>query len=128
MSSNAVTPIVYQLQQGLQQVDFRSLVDGFDLKSLVSGLDIKTFSWIALIVVALIFLYEWWTKSYGYDASSLAVSAADYWQGNRDQFTYDPYVRGSRSLEPLTEVLDALANAVKKWESSQENDVRNRSS
>ncbi|XP_066976874.1 uncharacterized protein [Macrobrachium rosenbergii] len=128
MSSNAVAPIINQLQQSLQHVDFRSLADGLDLKSLVTGLDVKTVSWLALIVVALIFIYEWWTKSYGYDASSLALSAADYWQDNRDQFTYDPYGRGSRSLEPLTDVLDALADAVKKWESTQGKSVKNRSS
>ncbi|XP_066976872.1 uncharacterized protein [Macrobrachium rosenbergii] len=128
MASNSLAPLLYQgLQQGLKHVDLRNLTDGLDLRSFVTGLDVKTVSWVALIVVALIFIYDLWKKSSGHDATALAVSAADYWQDNRDQFTYDPYYRGSRSLEPLTEVLDALADAVKKWESTQQDTVRNRS-
>ncbi|XP_068226368.1 uncharacterized protein [Palaemon carinicauda] len=128
MSSNSLAPLLFQgLQQGLQHVDLRSLTSGFDLKSLFTGLDVKTVSWLALIIVALIVIYDFWKKSTGYDTSALAVSAADYWQDNRDQFTYDPYYRGSRSLEPLTEVLDALADAVKKWESTPDEGVTNRS-
>ncbi|XP_068226371.1 uncharacterized protein [Palaemon carinicauda] len=115
MASSALIPIAYQLLQGLQNVDVRSYTQGFDLQHFIHNIDLKTVSWIALVVVGIIFIFDLFTKSSGYTAKSLAISAADAWQENKNQITYGINTR-ARSLEPLTEVLDALAEAVKKWE------------
>ncbi|XP_064113544.1 uncharacterized protein LOC135220192 isoform X1 [Macrobrachium nipponense] len=127
MAASALVPVAYHLFQGLQGVDLRSYTEGFDLQHFIHNIDLKTVSWIALVVVGIVFLYDLFTKSSGYNAKSLAVAAADTWQENKNQITYGITARGSRSLEPLTEVLDALAEAVKKWEEPGSNVLEERS-
>ncbi|XP_042869174.1 uncharacterized protein LOC122251350 [Penaeus japonicus] len=127
MAAHAVAPIVYQLQQGLRNVDLRSLVNSFDLKGLVNKLDIQTVGLVALVVVAAVFLFELFSKSYAPYGRSLLSSAAHAWDDG-DQWNLKESARGSRSLEPVTKVLDALAEAVKKWEAQEEGAVRHRAS
>ncbi|XP_027229891.2 uncharacterized protein [Penaeus vannamei] len=127
MAAHAVAPFVYQLQQGLRNVDLRSLVNSFDLKGLVNKLDIQTVGLVAVVAVAAVFLLDLFTKSYAPFGRSLVSSAAHAWD-RADQWGLSGGVRGSRSLEPMTKVLDALAEAVKKWEAQEEGVVRHRAS
>ncbi|XP_066976868.1 uncharacterized protein [Macrobrachium rosenbergii] len=124
MAFTAVSPFVHHLQEGLRNFDLSSWMRSFDLANSVKDLDLKTFGWLALIVVAAIFVADLFTKSYFPLGRSLAVSAADAWQKNRHEINFDKYGRDSRSLEPVTEVLDALAVAVMKWERSHATIVR----
>ncbi|XP_068226365.1 uncharacterized protein [Palaemon carinicauda] len=131
MASNVFTvaPVVYDLQQGIQNgFDFSSWMRNFDLSSWmqnfnladsIKDFDLKTFGWLALVVVAIIFIADLFTKPFSPFGRSLVVSAADTWQKNRPEITFDKFGRDSRSLEPITEVLDALADAVMKWEESE---------
>ncbi|XP_069975996.1 uncharacterized protein [Penaeus vannamei] len=127
IAAHAVAPFVYQLQQGLRNVDLRSLVNSFDLKGLVNKLDIQTVGLVAVVAVAAVFLLDLFTKSYAPFGRSLVSSAAHAWD-KADQWGLSGSVRGSRSLEPVTKVLDALAEAVKKWEAQEEGVVRHRAS
>ncbi|XP_045615614.1 uncharacterized protein [Procambarus clarkii] len=116
MPTSALAPFMYQLQEGLRNVD---------LKHWVSQLDFKTAGVLALIVVGIVLLLNLVTKSYLPYGRSLLSSAAHAWD-SRDQLGLGPALRGSRSLEPFTNVLDALAEAVKKWEEPEDSAVRNR--
>ncbi|XP_068226363.1 uncharacterized protein [Palaemon carinicauda] len=118
MASTAVSPFVY-FQEGLKNFDLGSWMQNFNLADSIKDFDLKTFGWLALVVVAIIFIADLFTKPFSPFGRSLAVSAADAWQKNRPQIT-DKFGRDSRSLEPVTEVLDALADAVLKWETSEE--------
>ncbi|XP_068226362.1 uncharacterized protein [Palaemon carinicauda] len=119
MASTAVSPFVYQLQEGLKNFDLGSWMQNFNLADSIKDFDLKTFGWLALVVVAIIFIADLFSKPFSPFGRSLVVSAADTWQKNRLEIT-DKFGRDSRSLEPVTEVLDALADAVKKWEKSEE--------
>ncbi|XP_047491733.1 uncharacterized protein LOC125040967 isoform X2 [Penaeus chinensis] len=127
MAANAIAPIVYQLQEGLRNVDLRSFVNSFDLKGLVNKLDFQTVGLVALVAVAAVFLLDLFTKSYAPFGRSLVSSAAHAWD-YADQWGLSESVRGSRSLEPVTKVLDALAEGVKQWEAQEEGLVRHRAS
>ncbi|XP_066976869.1 uncharacterized protein [Macrobrachium rosenbergii] len=118
--ATTVSPILYDLQEGLKNFDLTNWTRNFDVANFFKGLDLKTFGWLALAVVAVILVVDFFTKSYGPFGRSLAVTAADVWQRNRQHIHFDKYGRDSRSLEPVTEVLDALADAVKKWEKTEE--------
>ncbi|XP_064113549.1 uncharacterized protein LOC135220197 [Macrobrachium nipponense] len=124
MSSTAVSSLGYYLQEGLRNFDLSNWMRNFDLANTFKDFDLKTFGWLALVVVAVIFIADLFTKPFFPLGRSLAVSAADAWQKNRHQITFDKFGRDSRSLEPVTEVLDALADAVKKWEQSEETILR----
>ncbi|XP_037792779.1 uncharacterized protein LOC119588145 [Penaeus monodon] len=100
MAANAVAPIVYQLQEGLRNVDLRSLVNSFDLKGLVNKLDIQTLGLVALVAVAAVFLLDLFTKSYTPFGRSLVSSAAHAWD-NADQWGLSESVRGSDSVTIL---------------------------
>nr|XP_045615362.1 uncharacterized protein LOC123768709 [Procambarus clarkii]XP_045615363.1 uncharacterized protein LOC123768709 [Procambarus clarkii] len=115
MAANALAPFMYQLQESL---------NNFDLKNWVSQLDFKTAGVLAVVVVGVLFLFNLFAKpSFPFRRSLL--TAANAWE-NRDQLGFGPALRGSRSLEPLTNVLDALAEAVKKWEVPEDSALRNR--
>ncbi|XP_071530501.1 uncharacterized protein [Panulirus ornatus] len=116
MPTNALAPAMYQLQESLSS---------FDLKHWIANLDFKTVGVLALVVVGVLFLFNLLTKSYAPYGRSLLYSAANAWD-NRDQLGLNDVGRGSRSLEPLMNVLDSLAEAVKKWEESEANTVKNR--
>ncbi|XP_066976866.1 uncharacterized protein [Macrobrachium rosenbergii] len=123
MASTAVSSLGYYLQEGLRNFDLSNWMRNFDLASSIKDLDLKTFGWLALIAVVVIFVADFFTKPFFPFRRSLAVSAADAWQRSRQQITFDKFGRDSRSLEPVTEVLDALADAVKKWEQSEETNL-----
>ncbi|KAG7156268.1 uncharacterized protein LOC121853869 [Homarus americanus] len=116
MPTSALAPVMYQLQESF---------NNFDLKHWVSQLDFKTVGLLAVVVVGVIFFLDLFTKSYAPYGRSLLVSAAQTWD-NRDQLGLNDAVRGSRSLEPLSNVLDALAEAVLKWEEPEASAVKNR--
>ncbi|XP_066976863.1 uncharacterized protein [Macrobrachium rosenbergii] len=120
MSSNAVSPIIYDLQQSLGDFSLRHYAQGYNLQHLIKNLDFKVIGWLALATVAAIFLIDLFNRSYPNYARSLAFTAADFWENNKVHLGFANDGRGSRSLEPLTEVLDALASSVKKWEKPQE--------
>ncbi|MPC29487.1 uncharacterized protein LOC123508764 [Portunus trituberculatus] len=105
MASSALAPIVQTLQESLRSSDVRSWI---------SGLDLKTGGLVILVVVAVLFLLDFFTKSYAPYGRSWVATAANAWLEKDPLQPIDSY-RGSRSLEPLTEVLDALAAAAIKW-------------
>ncbi|KAG7156265.1 uncharacterized protein LOC121853885 [Homarus americanus] len=116
MAVNALAPVMYQLQESLRSVD---------LAHWVSQLDFKTVGLLAVVVVGVVFLVNLFTKSYSPYGRSLLSSAAHAWD-NRDQLGLTDVLSGSRSLEPLSNVLDALADAVMKWEEPEVSTIRNR--
>ncbi|XP_042204217.1 uncharacterized protein LOC121853898 [Homarus americanus] len=116
MAANALAPAMYQLQESLRSVD---------LAHWVSQLDFKTVGLLAVVVVGVVFLLDLFTKSYTPYGRSLLSSAAHAWD-DKDQLGLKDAVRGSRSLEPLSNVLDALAEAVMKWEEPEDSTFRNR--
>ncbi|XP_066976865.1 uncharacterized protein [Macrobrachium rosenbergii] len=127
MAYTTVSPLVHHLQEGLKNFDLTNWTRSFDLANSIKDLDLKTFGLLGLVVVAVIFIADLITKSYGPFGKSLAFSAADAWQRNRQNVRFDKFGRENRSLEPVTEVLDALADAVKKWEQSERNGAQDRS-
>ncbi|XP_042204227.1 uncharacterized protein LOC121853900 [Homarus americanus] len=116
MAVNALAPIMYQLQESLRSVD---------LAHWVSQLDFKTVGFLAVVVVGVVFLVNLFTKSYAPYGRSLLSSAAHAWD-SRDHLGLTGVLSGSRSLEPLSNVLDALADAVMKWEEPEVSTIRNR--
>ncbi|KAG7156267.1 uncharacterized protein LOC121853888 [Homarus americanus] len=116
MAINALAPVMYQLQESLRSVD---------LKHWVSQLDFKTVGLLAVVVVGVVFLLDLFTKSYAPYGRSLLSTAAHAWD-NKDQLGFTGAIRGSRSLEPLSNVLDALAEAVVKWEEPEGSAARSR--
>ncbi|XP_045615616.1 uncharacterized protein [Procambarus clarkii] len=116
MAANALAPFMYQLQESL---------NNFDLKNWVSQLDFKTAGVLAVVVVGALLLLNLFGKPFSPFGRSLLTSAANAWE-NRDQLGFGPALRGSRSLEPVTQVLDALAEAVRKWEEPEDSAVRTR--
>ncbi|XP_063840015.1 uncharacterized protein LOC135088883 [Scylla paramamosain] len=116
MASSALAPLVQTLQESLRSSDVRSWI---------SGLDLKTGGLIILVVVAVLFLLDFFTKSYAPYGRSWVATAANAWL-ERDPLQPIDSFRGSRSLEPLTEVLDALATAAVKWGDAETPAVKSR--
>ncbi|XP_050692918.1 uncharacterized protein LOC126983830 [Eriocheir sinensis] len=110
MPSSALIPIMNTLQESLRSTDLRSWI---------SGLDLKTGGLIVLVVVAAILLLDLFTKSYAPYGRSVVASAAQAWLDRDPAYPVDS-LRGSRSLEPMTEILDALALAATKWGDAEE--------
>nr|XP_027219233.1 uncharacterized protein LOC113811650 [Penaeus vannamei]XP_027219236.1 uncharacterized protein LOC113811653 [Penaeus vannamei] len=116
----------------MYQVDETLRTFGFDIKSLVKSLDLQTFGLLTLLVVGAVFLFDF--LSYGYasytgDAAghtsygrSLVTTAAKVWD-QRDQLGLNPYVRGGRGLDSMTQILDDIADAILKYEGLEDNVV-----
>ncbi|XP_066976871.1 uncharacterized protein [Macrobrachium rosenbergii] len=128
MASNIISPFGLQLEDSVGDFDLRSWMENFDLQKFVKDLDLKTFAFLSLIVIAIIFLADLVPKTFSPFGRSLAVSAADVWQRNRDLVALDASGRAGRTLEPVIEVLDSLAEAARKWEEPQEKVTTHRSS
>ncbi|XP_071530500.1 uncharacterized protein [Panulirus ornatus] len=117
--------LMYQVDQSLRTL-------GFDLKSLVKSFDLQTVGLLTLLVVVGIFLFDF--LNYGYSSyygdtstytsygRSLVTTAAKIWD-QRDELGVNPYVRGGRGLDSMTQILDSLADAVLKYEEYESNDV-----
>lgn len=92
----AASTLMYQVDQSLRTL-------GFDLKSLVKSFDIQTVGLLTLLVVAGIFLFDFFnygyssyygdTSSYTSYGRSLVTTAAKVWD-QRDHLGLNPYVRG----------------------------------
>ncbi|KAK7086637.1 hypothetical protein SK128_020708 [Halocaridina rubra] len=122
MTFNALAPFVYKIQEGINQFDLRSWLQTGEVERFFSTIDYKTIGWMAVASLAIIFVLNFFTRSIVPFGRNFAVSAADAWQRNRDVLTFDKSGRSSRTLEmeSLVEVLDSLADAVKKWEGRQD--------
>ncbi|XP_068226360.1 uncharacterized protein [Palaemon carinicauda] len=116
MTSNSVSPIFYGQQDTPDDFSLRHYATGYNLQHIIKNLDFKVIGWLALLTVAAIFLIDLFNRSYPSYARSMAFTAANFWENNKVQLGFGHDGRGSRSLEPLAEVLDALASSVKKWE------------
>ncbi|KAK4311388.1 hypothetical protein Pmani_017112 [Petrolisthes manimaculis] len=125
MSSYALAPLVYQLQQGLNNFDLRQFASRVDLSRLVNQFDIKTVGFVAVAIISVLLILQLFGKSYVGPARNLVASAAHAWQDSRD-LPYDHPARASRNLESVNHVLDALADAAIKWEESNTNEVTHR--
>ncbi|XP_068226367.1 uncharacterized protein [Palaemon carinicauda] len=126
--SSSILSFGNPLEKGFgKNFDLKTFVENFEVKDLVKDLDLKTFAFLSFLVIVLIFLKDLVPKSFGPYGRSLAVSAADTWQRNRDLMAFDVVGRNGRSLEPAIEVLDSLAEAVKKWEEPGEKVTTHRS-
>ncbi|XP_053634215.1 uncharacterized protein [Cherax quadricarinatus] len=116
----------------MQQVDQSLRTFGFDLKSLVKALDLQTIGILTLVVVLAIVLYD--IISYNYSSyhgdlssyssygRSLVTTAAKVWD-QREELGLNPYVRGGRGLDEMTRILDAVADAILKYEDTEVNKV-----
>ncbi|KAG7156269.1 uncharacterized protein LOC121853794 [Homarus americanus] len=132
MPSTVVTSTLPAATAVMHQVDESLRTLGFDLKSLVKAFDLQTVGLLTLVVVVGIFLFD--LLNYGYssyqdDSStytsygrSLVTTAARVWD-HREQLGLNPYVRGGRGLDSMTQILDSLADAVLKYEDLETNDV-----
>ncbi|XP_042869180.1 uncharacterized protein LOC122251360 [Penaeus japonicus] len=124
MASNALAPVMYQLQESIRNFDIRSFVNN-DLGNWLGKLDFKTVGLVALAALVVLFVLDLFTKSPTPFGRSLVSSAAHAWD-SAGQMGLSQSLRGSRSLEPVATVLDALAEAVKKWEAPEDSVVRHR--
>ncbi|XP_064113555.1 uncharacterized protein LOC135220206 [Macrobrachium nipponense] len=115
MASVASAADTQNLQDSVRSADFGRFVHNFNLLDFFSNFDYQIISWLGLAAVILVYLFGLSTRSFAPYGRSLALTAADLWE-NRDQHGFPSTGRGSRSMEPLIDVLDSLAVAVKKWE------------
>ncbi|XP_066976862.1 uncharacterized protein [Macrobrachium rosenbergii] len=113
MITTTLSPLVSGLQESIKDVDLRSFTPPFDLLSL----NVKTVSWLALATIALLYLFSVFGKYLVPVGRSLAVNTAEAWENN--VLGLNEIGRSSPSLQPYSEILDALARAVKKWEDPQ---------
>ncbi|XP_037792972.1 uncharacterized protein LOC119588361 [Penaeus monodon] len=124
MASNALAPVIYQLQESLRNVDLRNFINT-DLSNWLDKVDFKTVGLVALAALVVLLVLDFFTKSPTPFGRSLVSSVANIWD-SADQTGLSQSLRGSRSLEPVATVLDALAKEVKKWETPEDSAVRHR--
>ncbi|XP_018019513.1 uncharacterized protein LOC108675968 [Hyalella azteca] len=117
---------LHQADNIMTNVDSALRTVGYDLPSLIKSIDFKTIGLVtgAIILGLLLFdvISQWLGKSLDNDYSSyssygrsLAVGAAKVWD-KKDEIGLLEGVRGGRSLESVTKVLDSISDAVLKWE------------
>jgi len=112
----------------MTQMDGTLRLLGFDLQEFVKDLDIQSVGLFTLVVVAGVFLldflgygysaYQGTTSAYSSYSRSLTTGAAKAWQ-SRDELGVNPFLNGirdGRSLDRVTEVLDAISNAWLQYE------------
>lgn len=113
----------------MTNVDSALRTVGYDLPSLIKSVDLKTVGLVtgAVILGLLLFdvITQWFGGSYANDVSSystygrsLAVSAAKVWD-QKDELGLLEGVRGGRSIEPMTKILDSLSEAILKWDETE---------
>ncbi|XP_042869189.1 uncharacterized protein LOC122251363 [Penaeus japonicus] len=106
---------------------------GFDLKSLFTVANLQTFGILAVLVLGVVLIFDFFNygyTSYAYgDTStytsygrSLVTSAAKVWD-QRDQLGFSNHVRGGRGLDSMTKILDDIADAILKYEGVENNNV-----
>nr|XP_027229886.1 uncharacterized protein LOC113821575 [Penaeus vannamei] len=117
-------PVMYQLQESLRNVDLRSFINT-DLGNWLGKMDFKTVGLVALAALVVLLVLDLFTKGPTPYGRSLVSSAANAWD-SIGQTGFSQSLRGSRSLEPVVTVLDALTEAAKKWEAPEDSVVRNR--
>ncbi|XP_064113543.1 uncharacterized protein LOC135220191 [Macrobrachium nipponense] len=125
MSLSALSPIVYQLREGLKNIGFfgwEGVTERFE-SSQFSGAGPEVIMIVSLATITFFFIMDVATSG-----RNLAVSSADVWEKFRGFMALDNIERGSRSLRPMVEVLDALAMAARKWGEYEEEEeaVQNR--
>lgn len=97
MSAYLIAPVVYQLQEGLRHVDFRSLASSFDVRSWIGQLDYEKVGLLALAAVAAVLLFDWFNKNYTPNGPNLLVSSPPLWDvadhgGLKHTDTHDRFV------------------------------------
>ncbi|XP_047491719.1 uncharacterized protein LOC125040958 [Penaeus chinensis] len=131
MSAYLIAPVVYQLQESLRHVDFRSLVNSFDVRSWIGQLEYEKVGLFALVAVAAVLLFDWFNKNYTPNGPNFLVSSPPVWDvadhgGFKHTDTHDSLSLNNRSLETVTKVFRALTEAVEKWEDPQDFSTRHR--
>nr|XP_027229882.1 uncharacterized protein LOC113821571 [Penaeus vannamei] len=131
MAVYLVAPVVYQLQESLRHVDFRSLASAFDVRSWVGQLDFEKVGLATLVIVAAVLVFDWFNKNYAPNGPNLLVSSPPVWDaadqgGFKHTDTHDSMSLNNRSLETVAKVFHALTEAVKKWEEPQDFSARRR--
>ncbi|XP_068226358.1 uncharacterized protein [Palaemon carinicauda] len=118
--SNEISPILNFLEEGLRTIDFEGLMQSLLVQNFVKEIDTMTSGGLTLIVVGIILLVDLFTKSSGRSGKSLSSFTAHAWLENRNQTFETATGTSGRSPDPVTDVLDILANAVLKWEEEEE--------
>ncbi|XP_047491637.1 uncharacterized protein LOC125040897 [Penaeus chinensis] len=106
---------------------------GFDLKSLLTTANLQTFGILAVIVLGILLIFDFFnygytsyaygdTSSYSSYGRSLITSAAKVWD-QRDQLGFSNHVRGGRGMDSMTKILDDIADAILKYEEVENNNV-----
>ncbi|KAL7640393.1 UNVERIFIED_CONTAM: hypothetical protein RMT77_008666 [Armadillidium vulgare] len=92
-----------------------------ELAPILKGISIAKIAPILIVVFIAFIIFKIFLdgadSKYSPYARSLALTAANLWDA-RNELGFSPTIRGRTlaSMEPLTEVLDALSNSVRKYE------------
>ncbi|ROT71836.1 hypothetical protein C7M84_009807 [Penaeus vannamei] len=78
MAVYLVAPVVYQLQESLRHVDFRSVASAFDVRSWVGQLDFEKVGLATLVIVAAVLVFDWFNKNYAPNGPNLLVSSPPF--------------------------------------------------
>nr|XP_027229885.1 uncharacterized protein LOC113821574 [Penaeus vannamei] len=113
MASNALAPVMFQLQESIRNFDLRNFINN-DLSNWLGKMDFKTVGLVALAALVVLLVLDLFTKGPTPFGRSLVSSAANAWD-SVGKTGLSQSLRGSRSLEPVVTILDALAEAAKKW-------------
>ncbi|XP_064113554.1 uncharacterized protein LOC135220205 [Macrobrachium nipponense] len=119
--STDISPFLSYIEDGLRTIDFDGLMQSLLVQNLVKEIDTMTSGALTLVVVGIILLVDLFTKSSGRGGKSFSAIAAHAWQENRNQSLFNATEPNGRSPDPVTDVLDILADAVLKWEEPLEN-------
>lgn len=84
MPSSALAPFMYQLQESLSNFDLNQFADRVDIQRWVGQLDLKTVGFVAVAIISVLLILQFFAKSYVGPARSLVASAAHAWQESRD--------------------------------------------
>nr|XP_027229893.1 uncharacterized protein LOC113821583 [Penaeus vannamei] len=115
---------MFQLQESIRNFDLRNFINN-DLSNWLGKMDFKTVGFVALAALVVLLVLDLFTKGPTPFGRSLVSSAANAWD-SVGKTGLSQSLRGSRSLEPVVTILDALAEAAKKWEAPEDRLVRNR--
>ncbi|XP_066976876.1 uncharacterized protein [Macrobrachium rosenbergii] len=114
MSLSALSPVVYQLREGLRSIGFFDMRGWEGVTERSGSSQFSRAGPEVIILMSLAAITFFFIMDVATSGRNLAVSSADAWEKFRGLIAFDDIERGS-SLHPMVDVLDALAMAARKW-------------